>query len=73
MDNAAVGQEGKSEGQPVHVARQGIGALTDDNDHVYAASVKTKLLGVDAQPSSRHGKRRNSRKVGQCLASSINV
>ena len=45
MDNTQVGQEGKSESQPEDVARQGIEALMDGKDHVYAASMKTKIEG----------------------------
>ena len=36
---------GKSESQPADVARQGIEALLAGDDHVYAASIKTKLEG----------------------------
>ena len=46
MDDTKVGQEGKSESQPDDVAKQGIEALLDDRDHVYAASVKTKVEGM---------------------------
>jgi short-subunit dehydrogenase len=45
MDNTQVGREGKSESQPDDVARQGVDALLAGEDHVYAASVKTKLEG----------------------------
>jgi short-subunit dehydrogenase len=45
MDNTQVGREGKSESQPADVARQGIEALLAGDDHVYAASIKTKLEG----------------------------
>ena len=45
MDNTQVGQEGKSESQPEDVARQGIEALMAGKDHVYAASMKTKVEG----------------------------
>ena len=48
MDNTEVGQKGKSESQPYYVARQGIDALMDGKDHVYAASFKTKLKGAIA-------------------------
>lgn len=48
MDNTQVGQEGKSESQPDDVARQGIDALLAGKDHVYAASMKTKLEGMMA-------------------------
>ncbi len=46
MDNTQVGQEGKSESQPEDVARQGLDALFAGEDHVYAASFKTKLEGT---------------------------
>ncbi len=46
MDNTDVGQKGKSESQPDTVAEQGIEALFDGKDHVYAASFKTKLEGM---------------------------
>ena len=45
MDDTEVGAEGKSESQPREVARQGIEALLAGDDHVYAASIKTKLEG----------------------------
>lgn len=48
MDNTQVGSEGKSESQPDDVAKQGIEALLDGKDHVYAASAKTKLEGMMA-------------------------
>jgi short-subunit dehydrogenase len=48
MDDTKVGSEGKSESQPSDVARQGIEALLDGKDHVYAASLKTKLEGAFA-------------------------
>jgi short-subunit dehydrogenase len=46
MDNTKVGSEGKNESQPEDVARQGIEALLDGKDHVYAASAKTKVEGM---------------------------
>lgn len=46
MDDTKVGSEGKSESQPDDVARQGIDALLDGKDHVYAASLTTKLEGM---------------------------
>jgi short-subunit dehydrogenase len=46
MDDTEVGQKGKSESQPSDVARQGIDALMAGKDHVYAASLKTKLEGA---------------------------
>lgn len=48
MDDTQVGQEGKHESQPEDVARQGIDALLAGKDHVYSASVKTKLEGMTA-------------------------
>ena len=45
MDHTEVGAKGKSESQPRDVARQGIDALLSGDDHVYAASMKTKLEG----------------------------
>jgi uncharacterized protein len=46
MDDTEVGQKGKSESQPDDVARQGVDALLAGKDHVYAASLKTKLEGA---------------------------
>ncbi|MBV9573024.1 MAG: SDR family NAD(P)-dependent oxidoreductase [Acidobacteriales bacterium] len=46
MDNTQVGSEGKTESQPEDVARQGIEALLAGKDHVYAASLKTKVEGM---------------------------
>jgi short-subunit dehydrogenase len=46
MDNTEVGSKGKSESQPRDVARQGLDALFAGEDHVYAASAKTKLEGM---------------------------
>ncbi len=46
MDNTEVGSSGKSESQPDDVARQGIEALLAGKDHVYSASVKTKVEGM---------------------------
>jgi short-subunit dehydrogenase len=45
MDDTEVGSKGKSESQPDEVARQGVDALLAGDDHVYAASMKTKLEG----------------------------
>ncbi len=45
MDNTKVGSKGKAESKPEDVARQGIDALFDAKDHVYAASLKTKIEG----------------------------
>lgn len=46
MDNTQTGSEGKHESQPQDVARQGLDALFDGKDHVYAASFKTKVEGM---------------------------
>lgn len=48
MDNTEVGQKGKDESQPDDVARQGLDALFDGKDHIYAAAAKTKLEGMMA-------------------------
>jgi short-subunit dehydrogenase len=48
MDNTSVGSSGKKESEPEDVARQGIEALLDGKDHVYAASLKTKIEGAVA-------------------------
>ena len=45
MDDTKLGSEGKKESNPRDVARQGIDALFDGKDHVYAASLKTKIEG----------------------------
>jgi len=57
MDDTEVGQKGKSESQPGDVARQGIDALFAGEDHVYAASLKTKVEGAlaNAIPGSLKG------------------
>jgi short-subunit dehydrogenase len=46
MDNTQAGSEGKHESQPRDVARQGLDALFSGDDHVYAASFKTKVEGM---------------------------
>jgi uncharacterized protein len=46
MENTKVGSEGKKESSPEAVAKQGIEALLDGKDHVYAASMKTKVEGA---------------------------
>lgn len=46
MDNTKTGTEGKHESEPEDVARQGLDALFDGKDHVYAASFKTKMEGM---------------------------
>lgn len=45
MDDTKVGSEGKKESEPEDVARQGLDALFEGRDHVYAASLKTKIEG----------------------------
>ena len=52
MDNTKTGTEGKHESQPEEVARQGLDALFDGKDHVYAASFKTKMEGMLANAVS---------------------
>ena len=48
MDNTEVGSKGKR-GEPAQdVAKQGIDALFSGEDHVYAASAKTKMEGMMA-------------------------
>jgi short-subunit dehydrogenase len=46
MDNTRVGSEGKSESEPNEVAKQGVDALLAGKDHVYSASMKTKVEGM---------------------------
>jgi uncharacterized protein len=46
MDNTEVGSKGKLESQPDDVAKQGIEALLAGTDHVYSASMKTKVEGM---------------------------
>jgi short-subunit dehydrogenase len=46
MDDTQAGSEGKHESEPRDVARQGLDALFDGKDHVYAASLKTKMEGM---------------------------
>jgi short-subunit dehydrogenase len=49
MDNTEVGQKGKEANSPRDVAHQGIEALMEGKDHIYAASsLKTKLEGMVA-------------------------
>ena len=57
MDDTQVGSEGKKESTPEDVAKQGIEALLAGKDHVYAASVKTKIEGMiaNAIPGSIKG------------------
>jgi short-subunit dehydrogenase len=62
MDDTKVGGKGKSESEPLDVARQGIDALLDGDDHVYAGGIKTqiegKLMGLvpDALKAAMHDK-----------------
>lgn len=46
MEDTKIGQEGKSDSNPEDVAREGIDALMAGKDHVYSASMKTKLEGM---------------------------
>lgn len=57
MDDTQVGTKGKKESSPADVARQGIDALMSGEDHVYAASIKTKIEGALANvvPGSAKG------------------
>ena len=48
MDDTKLGQEGKKESSPYDVAKQGYEALMSGEQHVYAASTKTKLEGAVA-------------------------
>jgi short-subunit dehydrogenase len=45
MDDTKVGGDGKKESEPGDVARQGLDALFDGKDHIYAGSLKTKIQG----------------------------
>jgi short-subunit dehydrogenase len=58
MDDTDAGSKGKHESQPSEVARQGYEALIDGKDHVYAASLKTKIEGAVANfvPGELKGK-----------------
>jgi short-subunit dehydrogenase len=57
MDDTQVGSEGKKESDPADVARQGLDALFDGKDHIYAASLKTKIEGklANAMPGAAKG------------------
>ena len=46
MDDTSVGQDGKKESEPDEVAHQGLEALFNGKDHVYSASLKTKVEGM---------------------------
>ena len=52
-----MGQKGKQESQPQDVARQGIDALFAGDEHVYAASAKTKMerMVANAIPGDMKG------------------
>jgi short-subunit dehydrogenase len=62
MDDTQVGQEGKKESDPYSVAKQGFEALMKGEQHVYSASIKTKLEGAvanfvpDAAKAAMHEK-----------------
>jgi short-subunit dehydrogenase len=45
MDNTKVGTEGKHQSQPDDVAKEGLDALFAGKDHVYSASLQTKIEG----------------------------
>ncbi len=45
MDDTKLGSEGKHENDPAEVARQGFQALMNGEEHVFAASWKTKIEG----------------------------
>jgi len=57
MDDTEVGSEGKKESDPADVARDGLDALFDGKDHIYAASLKTKIEGklANAIPGAAKG------------------
>ena len=46
MDDTDAGTKGKKDSEPDDVARQGYDALMAGKDHVYAASMKTKVEGA---------------------------
>lgn len=46
LGDTKVGTEGKKESEPYNVARQGFKALMAGDEHVYAASLKTKIEGA---------------------------
>lgn len=46
MDDTEVGTKGLKESEPYDVAKQGFEALMAGKDHVYAASLKTKMEGA---------------------------
>ena len=48
LGDTKVGTEGKSDSQPYEVAKQGFQALMNGDEHVYSASLGTKLQGMMA-------------------------
>ena len=48
MEDTEVGTKGKHQSQPDEVAKEGIDALLAGKDHVYSASLATKLEGMTA-------------------------
>jgi short-subunit dehydrogenase len=58
MDDTDAGTKGKLDSEPDKVARQGYEALIAGKDHVYSASLKTKLEGMMANltPGALKGK-----------------
>ena len=58
MDDTDAGQKGKKDSEPDTVARQGFDALMAGKDHVYSASLKTKIEGALANltPGDLKGK-----------------
>lgn len=46
METSEVGRKGSADSSPREVAKQGIKALMDGKDHVYAGSIKTKIEGM---------------------------
>ena len=64
MDDTEVGRRASLKASRYDVARQGIDALMAGKDHVYAASLKTKLEGDARQCRSWKCQRRDARKDG---------
>ena len=58
MDDTDAGQKEKFDSEPDKVARQGFDALMAGKDHVYSASLKTKIEGALANltPGDLKGK-----------------
>jgi short-subunit dehydrogenase len=48
MDDTEVGQKGKFDSEPDKVAKEGLDALFNGKDHVYASSMKVKMEGAMA-------------------------